>query len=109
MLFTIADNIVIGDVPLDFAIFNLFNLCQGQSITARDLTQMILNLPSEAVIVDCGYGIHSKALLSTLSQVHESAGAMNFCQYTIQTAPLNSAGVRYKRKLLVFSKDAQTG
>lgn len=51
----ILENICRGDLKsLDKTIFEFFDLTASKSVSQNDLTQMILNLPLEAIIVNFG-------------------------------------------------------
>ena len=68
---------------MDKVLFEFFDLHAGKTVTQKDLTQMLMNLPLDGMIVDFGTSRTSKQ-----------------AQYKIMKSPPGVEGVRNKRKLL---------
>jgi len=68
---------------LDELIFDLFDLTATSRVSISDLSNMLLNLPLEAIIVD----------FNGISKVDKN-------RFKILRAPADTDGIRRKRKLL---------
>lgn len=89
--FSSVDYIAKGQIKnLDDVIFDLFDLTCTQQLSVQDMSNMLLNLPLEALIVDC----------RNLKGIGAAEGTGSTDMFKIMKAPDNTDGIRRKRKLL---------